>query len=352
MNQSASGERKPESMGPPMGLSRYGSAPGSFLSGLADSVATGRGGEELSAVGSEGMIGRFFSGDSPCLTSESSCRAACRGSDRDTPGAPATGGACLHGPYAPEELQVSAAGSPLVRHSSSPAGFFSHLLTDHGLSATRAIGNYSQAGTDGIHAYANRRLRSQWSFSRQDSLSQISELSIPEIGETDTCCNSSDEATGHAGQSYISGNFQLGSWDDNNSIVFTAPPSKRAKDNNGDIVTGLSNVDSQFSLPRTSSEMSALEKYLQVQQDSVPCRVRAKRGCATHPRSIAERERRTRISKRLQKLQDLVPNMDKQTSTSDMLELAIQHIKELQSQVQKLKQEQANCTCPEMQEKA
>ncbi|CAL9780294.1 unnamed protein product [Musa acuminata subsp. burmannicoides] len=328
MNQSASGERKPESMGPPMGLSRYGSAPGSFLSGLADSVATGRGGEELSAVGSEGMIGRFFSGDSPCLTSESSCRAACRGSD------------------------LSAAGSPLVRHSSSPAGFFSHLLTDHGLSATRAIGNYSQAGTDGIHAYANRRLRSQWSFSRQDSLSQISELSIPEIGETDTCCNSSDEATGHAGQSYISGNFQLGSWDDNNSIVFTAPPSKRAKDNNGDIVIGLSNVDSQFSLPRTSSEMSALEKYLQVQQDSVPCRVRAKRGCATHPRSIAERERRTRISKRLQKLQDLVPNMDKQTSTSDMLELAIQHIKELQSQVQKLKQEQANCTCPEMQEKA
>ncbi|KAJ8499425.1 hypothetical protein OPV22_009977 [Ensete ventricosum] len=324
MNQSASGKRKPGSMGLPMGLSRYGSAPGSFLSGLADSVVAGGGGEELSAVGSEGMIGRFFSGDSPCLTSESSCRA----SDRDGPGAPATGGACLQGPYAPEELQVSAAGSPLVRHSSSPAGFFSHLLTDHGISATRAIGNYSQAGTNGIHAYANRRLRSQWSFS------------------------SSDEATGHAGQSYISGDFQLGSWDDNNSIVFTAPPSKRAKDNNGDIVTGLSNIDSQFSLPRTSSEMSALEKYLQVQQDSVPCRVRAKRGCATHPRSIAERERRTRISKRLQKLQDLVPNMDKQTSTSDMLELAIQHIKELQSQVQKLKQEQANCTCPEKQEKA
>lgn len=24
-------------------------------------------------------------------------------------------------------------------------------------------------------------------------------------------------------------------------------------------------------------------------EDSVPCRVRAKRGCATHPRSIAER---------------------------------------------------------------
>ncbi|KAL3652187.1 hypothetical protein CASFOL_001868 [Castilleja foliolosa] len=38
---------------------------------------------------------------------------------------------------------------------------------------------------------------------------------------------------------------------------------------------------------------------------------RAKRGCATHPRSIAERVRRTRISDRIRKLQDLVPNMDK-----------------------------------------
>jgi len=28
---------------------------------------------------------------------------------------------------------------------------------------------------------------------------------------------------------------------------------------------------------------------LQMQQDQVPFRVRAKRGCATHPRSIAER---------------------------------------------------------------
>lgn len=31
-----------------------------------------------------------------------------------------------------------------------------------------------------------------------------------------------------------------------------------------------------------------MEKLL---EDSVPCRVRAKRGCATHPRSIAERVR-------------------------------------------------------------
>ena len=87
--------------------------------------------------------------------------------------------------------------------------------------------------------------------------------------------------------------------------------------------------------------------------DSVPCKIRAKRGFATHPRSIAERVReyhviyicaktcfhkhlvwnsirnderlceniiltstccqvrRTRISERIRKLQELVPNMEK-----------------------------------------
>ncbi|MCD7471857.1 hypothetical protein HAX54_012601 [Datura stramonium] len=59
--------------------------------------------------------------------------------------------------------------------------------------------------------------------------------------------------------------------------------------------------------------------------DLVPYGVRAKRGCATHPRSIAERSkvRRTRISDRIRKLQELVPNMDKQTNTADMLEEAV-----------------------------
>ena len=43
-----------------------------------------------------------------------------------------------------------------------------------------------------------------------------------------------------------------------------------------------------LSLPKTASEMAVIEKFLQY-QDSVPCKIRAKRGCATHPRSIAER---------------------------------------------------------------
>jgi hypothetical protein len=38
-----------------------------------------------------------------------------------------------------------------------------------------------------------------------------------------------------------------------------------------------------------TKEAAGMDKYLQMQQDQVPFRVRAKRGCATHPRSIAER---------------------------------------------------------------
>ncbi|KAL8172563.1 hypothetical protein V2J09_024367 [Rumex salicifolius] len=71
-------------------------------------------------------------------------------------------------------------------------------------------------------------------------------------------------------------------------------------------------------------------------EDSVPCRLRAKRGCATHPRSIAERVRRTRISDRIRKLQELVPNMDKQTNTADMLEEAVEYVKRLQEQIEVL----------------
>ncbi|XP_076903554.1 transcription factor bHLH81-like [Bidens hawaiensis] len=79
--------------------------------------------------------------------------------------------------------------------------------------------------------------------------------------------------------------------------------------------------------------------------DSVPCRVRAKRGCATHPRSITERVRRTRISDRIRKLQELVPNMDKQTNTADMLDEAVEYVKFPQRQIQELREHQDKCTC-------
>lgn len=45
----------------------------------------------------------------------------------------------------------------------------------------------------------------------------------------------------------------------------------------------------QYSLPQTTLEMASMEKLLNIPEDSVPCKIRAKRGFATHPRSIAER---------------------------------------------------------------
>lgn len=49
----------------------------------------------------------------------------------------------------------------------------------------------------------------------------------------------------------------------------------------------------QFSgaMAGTALEMAGMDRYMQLQQDQVPFKVRAKRGCATHPRSIAERVR-------------------------------------------------------------
>ncbi|XVF63337.1 hypothetical protein PTKIN_Ptkin09bG0079700 [Pterospermum kingtungense] len=91
-------------------------------------------------------------------------------------------------------------------------------------------------------------------------------------------------------------------------------------EHSGQISSGLSNLVDV-----------SMEKLL---EGSVPCKVRAKRGCATHPRSIAERVRRTRISDRIRKLQELVPNMDKQTNTADMLEEAVEYVKYLQRQIQ------------------
>jgi len=92
----------------------------------------------------------------------------------------------------------------------------------------------------------NSRLKSQLSFSRQEPLSQISEISIPEMG--DSMGNGSDEAVGNVGQSFISSNYSIGSWDDTNSIAFSVPSSKRAKACSDDLLTSLSHIDSQVNL--------------------------------------------------------------------------------------------------------
>ncbi|KAE8779310.1 Ribonucleoside-diphosphate reductase large subunit [Hordeum vulgare] len=65
-------------------------------------------------------------------------------------------------------------------------------------------------------------------------------------------------------------------------------------------------------------------------QELVP---NVKKDRSSHRRSIAELWRRTEISKRVRNLQELIPNMEKQTNTSDMLDLVVDYIKELQMQI-------------------
>lgn len=91
-----------------------------------------------------------------------------------------------------------------------------------------------------------------------------------------------------------------------------------------------------MSLPSPTDGPTSLSVDDQAAFGTVQMRTRAKRGCATHPRSIAERVRRTRISERMKKLQDLVPNMDKQTNTADMLDETVEYVKSLQLQVAEL----------------
>ncbi|KAJ9189067.1 hypothetical protein P3X46_000400 [Hevea brasiliensis] len=317
----------------PIGLTRYGSAPGSFLSRTVDSVIGSD--REFSALGSSSssLVGQqYVSGDSSSLTTESSCKVNSSNDPRPPPKSSAGDG--LQRSYGFNDINGS-----LVRQKSSPAGFLSNLSTENGFSITPGSGGYnSHNGATGGHTVS--RLKSQLSFAGQDSLSQISEVS--ENAAEGINSNNGRQNSSH---SYAAASFRMESWDNTNSIVFSGPPSKRTKSIDGDIFNCLNGLETQFSLPQTSLEMATVEKLLNIPEDSVPCKIRAKRGCATHPRSIAERERRTRISGRLKKLQELVPNMDKQTSYADMLDLAVQHIKVLQNEVQKLQNELENCTC-------
>uniref|UniRef100_A0A8R7TPZ5 BHLH domain-containing protein n=1 Tax=Triticum urartu TaxID=4572 RepID=A0A8R7TPZ5_TRIUA len=140
-------------------------------------------------------------------------------------------------------------------------------------------------------------------------------------GDGDGHARAGESITAGNGSNDLSRSFSMSSSDDTNSnIMFSVPGGKKAKVLvNGD--------DGMFGLKSTSLDMPGMDDYLQLQQDSVACVVRAKLGCATHPRSNAERERRTRISKRLRRLQHLVPNMDKQTNTSGTMDIVVDYIK-------------------------
>lgn len=218
----------------------------------------------------------------------------------------------------------------------------------------KGIGNF--AGAKATNGEASPRLKSQLSFparipSSLGTLLQISETESEAIDATDPHSGKLGDSNCDS-QFYSSSGFPYGSWNDSH-FAENYIGMKRDPDDNGKLYSNIPNgelgnrihvLSHHLSLPKASVDMVAMEKFLHF-QDSVPCKIRAKRGCATHPRSIAERVRRTRISERMRKLQELVPNMDKQTNTADMLDLAVEYIKDLQKQYKTLVDNRANCKC-------
>ncbi|WVZ65369.1 hypothetical protein U9M48_014746 [Paspalum notatum var. saurae] len=241
-------------------------------------------------------------------------------------------------------------GNSLLRQSSSPAVFLNHLNMDNG------YGQMLRAGMGGgfRNGVSDARLKGQLSFpSRQGSvMSQISEVGSEELDGGGSSPDPEPAGSNAAPRGF--GYPAMGAWTPDE---LSSPTSKRLRCDSASGPAPQPNggqpLVPQLSLPaagnkggkQASPEMAVIEKFLQF-QDAVPCKIRAKRGCATHPRSIAERVRRTKISERIRKLQELVPNMEKQTNTADMLDLAVEYIKDLQKQVKVLNDGRANCTCP------
>ncbi|MQM07103.1 hypothetical protein Taro_039937 [Colocasia esculenta] len=250
-----------------------------------------------------------------------------------------------------EQVKSGVNGSNLIRHSSSPAGLFSHLSVENGFDMMRNMGGFRPGNcTNGDGTLGSSRLKGQISFSSRQSSSSGLMSQIPEIGNEGLDDSiPEDRGVGHGngkGRSYIPG-LPVPSWDDTSLFSDSFSRLKRPRDppkaQNGDVRNHFPVLSHHLSLPKNSSEMAAILQF----QEAVPCKIRAKRGCATHPRSIAERAsvRRTRISERMRKLQELVPNMDKQTNTADMLDLAVEYIKDLQKLAKSLSESKANCTC-------
>ncbi|XP_062199010.1 transcription factor bHLH130-like [Phragmites australis] len=241
------------------------------------------------------------------------------------------------------------AGNSLLRQSSSPAGFLNHMNMDNGYGNMLRAGMGVGAGGFRNGVSGDARLKGQLSFSsRQGSvMSQISEMGSEELDGGSSPEAGSNGARGYRGiPGYPMGS--LSGWDEPSPTSSVKRPRDQASEPPQAPPNGH-HLTPQLSLPsgngKPSAEMAAIEKFLQF-QDAVPCKIRAKRGCATHPRSIAERVRRTRISERIRKLQELVPNMEKQTNTADMLDLAVDYIKDLQKQVKVLNDCRATCSCP------
>ncbi|KZV48733.1 hypothetical protein F511_26649 [Dorcoceras hygrometricum] len=281
------------------GLARYRTAPGSFLATLLESTTDNHG---SSGDDSEALFSAFMDNGHLDLNQMQCSMKQEIGREMGY------GGSYSLGMDSQAHKVSSNGGSNLARQTSSPAGFLS------GLGSMGGVGNF------GIQSHAepnsSRGMNSQINFSSTPS--STTSRFMPTIPEN---CNESIVTTSSEDKrsAQIIGSGEYEPWNDSSFNGL-----KRTR--NGDLkmfssFNGLENQNEEtrkkspglvhhLSLPNTST--CEMQKFLHFQQDSVPCQIRAKRGFATHPRSIAERMRRTRISEKMKKLQDLFPNMDKE----------------------------------------
>ncbi|XP_027366840.1 transcription factor bHLH130 [Abrus precatorius] len=364
---------------PSSGLLRFRSAPTSLLSNLTPSVSSNSFWEGSE---SDKLISRFvsssndtvavastsFEENKDCSKALSVMNSQGYGVGGLPPHYPRHGSSATEGSYGmvgsmgmDHETPHKGFGSSLLRQNSSPAGLFSNITFQNGFATMKGVGNFCGVnGSNEVNPCINR-LNNHISFSSRSAsslgmLSQISEIGSEEIEATSPDDDRRQRGSNGDGQHYGHG-FPYGSWNDTPQLSENLSGLKRGRTGNEKIFSDIQNEEQgnqvnilshHLSLPKASADMITMEKLLQF-PDSVPCKIRAKRGCATHPRSIAERERRTRISERMRKLQELVPNMDKQTNTADMLDLAVEYIKDLQKQFKTLSEKRANCKCINLQ---
>ncbi|KEH41575.1 transcription factor bHLH122-like protein [Medicago truncatula] len=197
-----------------------------------------------------------------------------------------------------ETLHDKSFGSNLLRQGSSPAGLFSNISFQNGFSTMKGVGNYATViGSNGELSPSINRLNTQLSFPSRNASSLGILSHISEIDNEDIEATSPDDGGSNADSTHYGSGFPYSSWNDTQSFTENLSGLKRGRSSNEKMFSdiqrgGLGNqvhtLSHQLSLPNTSSEMIAMEKLFQF-PDSVPCKIRAKRGCATHPRSIAER---------------------------------------------------------------
>ncbi|GFP98175.1 transcription factor bhlh130 [Phtheirospermum japonicum] len=339
--------QSPEQNQPSCGLARYKSAPSSFLAALLDSnnnTDNSSSGDE-----SEAFFSALMSGPTRDLNQKSSSYDSSNNNDSLQ--------------YHHHHMIKREESEPRPGRNGSAMGYESAVSGGGGFGVMGDVGNYRSS----VHnqpkpniSSANNNNNSNGmsthiNFSSAPSSSTRFMPTIPENGNQDIAAPENGQLRNGNNNNANARDFEPVFPHDTWNEPSFSNGLKRNRDgemrmfsdfNNGETRKNSNGLVHHLSLPKTSSEMAEVEKLLQFQPETTtPCQVRAKRGCATHPRSIAERMRRTRISEKMKKLQDLFPNMDKQTSTADMLDLAVEYIKDLQKQVETLADTKAKCIC-------